>query len=121
MKFLVDMNMSPRWVEVLREAGFDSIHWREIGAPDAPDEVLFRYAAEHGFAVLTHDLDFGTILAVTGAASPSVIQLRDQDVDPETTSSRVLAGVELCRELIERGALVTIDAKRSKARVLPLR
>ncbi len=33
MKLLVDMNLSPAWVDVLRQAGFEAIHWSEIGSP----------------------------------------------------------------------------------------
>jgi predicted nuclease of predicted toxin-antitoxin system len=37
MKILVDMNLSPARVQVLRDAGFDAIHWRKFGQRDAPD------------------------------------------------------------------------------------
>jgi hypothetical protein len=27
MKLLVDMNLSPRWIEYLKQSGFDAVHW----------------------------------------------------------------------------------------------
>jgi len=35
-----------------------------------------------GGRVFTHDLDFGDILAATGAEAPSVIQVRTEDTTP---------------------------------------
>ncbi len=59
MKILVDMNLSPRWKNLLTQAGFEAIHWSEIGPGNAPDRSLFDYAARNNFVILTHDLDFG--------------------------------------------------------------
>ena len=42
MKFLVDMNLSPGWVAFLTEAGFDSVHWSEVGANTASDVELME-------------------------------------------------------------------------------
>ncbi len=36
--------------------------------------------------VLTHDLDFGAMLAATGARGPSVVAVRIQDVRPQSIS-----------------------------------
>ena len=59
MKLLVDMNLAPRWCVALAEHGIEAVHWSEIGAGDATDEVIMRHARDHRYVVLTHDLDFG--------------------------------------------------------------
>ena len=59
MKFLVDMNLSPSWVGFLVQAGFEAIHWSNVGPGDAPDAELMRWAADHGHVVLTSDLGYG--------------------------------------------------------------
>ena len=82
MKILIDMNLSPDWTVSLREAGFESVHWSQVGDPKASDETIMNYALARGHVVFTHDLDFGAILAATHAEAPSVIQVRTQDVDP---------------------------------------
>ena len=69
MKLLVDMNLSPGWVSYLAEAGFEAVHWSEIGSGSAPDTELTHWAAKHGYVVLTADLDFGAILAATQSRS----------------------------------------------------
>lgn len=121
MRFLIDMNLSPLWEEVLRAAGHEAVHWSTVGSPNAPDSEIMAYAYEGKWIVLTHDLDFGTLLAYTGADGPSVVQLREQNVDPAAIGPAVIAGLAQCRGPLEMGALVTIDLRRAKARILPLR
>lgn len=78
------------------------------------------YAATHQCVVLTHDLDFGTILAATGGSKPSVVQLRSDDVRPEAIGAQVVAALrQMSRELGE-GALLTVETNRNRLRVLPL-
>jgi predicted nuclease of predicted toxin-antitoxin system len=64
LRLLVDMNLSPEWLATLREAGHQAFHWSELGDPRAPDSELMAWAIENDCAVLTHDLDFGTVLAL---------------------------------------------------------
>ncbi len=40
MKLLIDMNLSPDWVEFLSNAGFESVHWSTVGAATAPDAEI---------------------------------------------------------------------------------
>jgi predicted nuclease of predicted toxin-antitoxin system len=120
MKILLDMNISPKWIEPLNAAGFDTIHWSLVGPYDAPDSVLLEWAKQHAYVVFTHDLDFGAILAATGADAPSVVQLRDQDLDPRAAETFVKESLARFRKQLEAGALITLDRRRSRARVLPL-
>jgi predicted nuclease of predicted toxin-antitoxin system len=80
-----------------------------------------QWATEHGFVVLTSDLDFGAILAATGDRGPSVLQLRSDILTPSTIGPVVLAAIRQTREELASGALVSIDAVRARLRVLPLR
>jgi len=69
MKLLIDMNLSPRWLKLLHDAAWEAEHWSHIGRPNAPDSEVMGHAA-HGYVVVTHDLDFGAILAITRAEKP---------------------------------------------------
>jgi predicted nuclease of predicted toxin-antitoxin system len=80
-----------------------------------------RYAAAHGFIVLTHDLDFSAILAATHGEKPSVVQVRAEDVRPETIGARVIAGLRQMARELGAGALLTIDPGRARVRLLPLK
>ena len=37
MKILLDVNLSPEWVQALSAAGFETIHWSAVGAITASD------------------------------------------------------------------------------------
>jgi predicted nuclease of predicted toxin-antitoxin system len=121
IKIVVDMNLPPRWVPVLKAEGWDAVHWSSIGSPGAADSEILKHALDGGYAVLTHDLDFGAILAATGGNAPSVIQVRTQDVFPEAIGSLVVAAVKQFKDEIEKGVLISVDENRSRARLLPLR
>jgi predicted nuclease of predicted toxin-antitoxin system len=68
VKLLIDMNLSPLWVDFLTSAGIDTAHWASVGERDALDTEIMAYAAAEDYVVLTHDLDFGAILAATNGA-----------------------------------------------------
>ena len=121
MKFLVDANLSPEWVTYLREFGFEADHWYSLGAQNAPDIEIMAYAAKHGYVVLTRDLDFGTILAELEAVRPSVIQLRANPSEPHYVGPQVVNALKELAEPLRSGALLTVDPKRTRARLLPFR
>lgn len=121
MKILVDMNLSPRWTSLFSEAGIEAVHWSDLGAPNASDHDIMSYAREHNYVVLTHDLDFSAILAATNGEKPSVVQVRTQDVRPAVIGDLVVQALRLMEGELDAGALVTIDPKRLRSRLLPLR
>ena len=121
MKLLVDMNLSPRWISVLADAGIEAAHWSTLGANNAPDSEIMAYANVHDYVVLTHDLDFGAILAATHGEKPSVVQIRAEDVSPDVIGKQVIAALRQMAFELEEGALLTVDPNRTRMRVLPLR
>ena len=120
MRLLVDMNLAPRWVDILAAAGFEAAHWSTVGLHNASDVEIMGYARTHNYVVLTSDLDFGTILAATKGDKPSVVQIRADDVNPEAVGLRVVAAVRQARVDLDSGALLTVDPDRARLRVLPL-
>jgi predicted nuclease of predicted toxin-antitoxin system len=119
IKLLVDMNLSPSWVPLLAGNGWPAVHWSTVGDPRATDRILMEWALANQYVVFTHDLDFGTALALTQAAGPSVLQVRGQDVLPDHLGSLVLAALRQHEASLQAGALVVVDEKRSRVRVLP--
>lgn len=121
MKVLVDMNLSPRWVKLLADADIEAAHWSTVGAVNARDVDIMGFAHAKGYVVLTHDLDFGAILAATHGNKPSVVQIRSEDVSPDTIGKQVVAALRQMAVDLEQGALLTVNPKRIRARILPLR
>lgn len=120
VKLLVDMNLSPRWVGMLSEAGIEAAHWSNLGAHNAPDSEIMAFAAANNYLVLTHDLDFSAILAATQGEKPSVVQIRAEDVSPDVISKQVIVALRQMATELEDGALLTIEPNRTRLRVLPL-
>ena len=121
MKILIDMNLSPEWVAAFKRHKIESIHWSTIGQASAKDSEIMEFARDHGYIVFTHDLDFGTLLALTQATSPSVIQVRSQNILPSSLAETLVRVLRQNETALENGALIVVDQSRERVRVLPLR
>ncbi len=120
MRLVLDMNLSPDLRAQLGAAGHEAVHWSTLGAPTASDESIMIYARDRDLVVVTHDLDFGAILAATHADGPSVIQVRIGDVLSDRFVSLVSTAVTRFESDLLAGALVVVDETRSRVRVLPI-
>ncbi len=120
LRILVDMNLSVEWIPLLEQAGWTAIHWSAVGDPRADDSTIMAWASAQKYAVFTHDLDFGTALALTHAGEPSVIQIRAQRVLPEHIGPVVLASLKQYERELSAGALVVVEPAKSRVRILPL-
>lgn len=114
------MNLSPRWVDYLTHRGWQARHWSAVGEASAEDATIMAVAQTHGEVVVTNELNFGTLLALSGDGGPSVIQLRATILAPEVVGPRVLECLERFGAQIAAGALVVMDDRRGKVRLLPI-
>ena len=119
LKLLLDMNLSPDWIPVLTRHGWSAVHWSSVGDPRAGDRAIMDWAIAHEHVVFTHDLDFGTLLALTHAAAPSVVQVRGQDIMPDHMALAVIAALRQHEADLIAGALVVLDDCKSRVRILP--
>jgi predicted nuclease of predicted toxin-antitoxin system len=90
-----------------------------VGDPRADDATIMCFARSQGRAIFTHDLDFGTALALTHAGGPSVIQVRTANILPEHIGGIVLAALRQFEGELAAGALLVIEPARYRVRVLP--
>lgn len=120
IKILIDMNLPPKWEMLFSNEGWEAVHWSEVGAANAKDQVILKWAKDNGYIVFTHDLDFGTLLAVTSAKGPSVIQVRTQNILPEAVGSLVVNAIRQFKAELDRGALISINPQKARARILPV-
>ncbi len=120
MKILIDMNLSPDWVAAFVAENIKSVHWSRVGDPRAEDTEIMEYARANDYIVFTHDLDFGTILALTQAENPSVVQVRAQNILPSHLANTVVSVLRENEALLKQGALIVVDEGRARVRILPL-
>lgn len=120
LRLVIDVNLSPDWLPVLTEAGFETVHWTQVGDPSATDREIMDWAVENGYVVFSHDLDFSTMLALTHASGPSLVQLRGPKVLPEQIADLLVQSLHRFHVDLEAGALLLIEPGRSRVRILPL-
>ena len=120
LAIVVDMNLSPDWVPFFQLHGYVAVHWSTNGDPKALDPDIMDWARNNNHIILTHDLDFGTILAQTHAIGPSVVLIRGDDTFPTRMGSTVVSALQQCEPELRAGALVVIDVARRRVRILPI-
>jgi predicted nuclease of predicted toxin-antitoxin system len=120
IRVVIDMNLSPAWVQAFVDSGMDAVHWSAVGDPRAPDREILAWANANESVVLTHDLDFTTILALTHAVGPSVVLLRAPAALGKRLEAMTIAAIERHAAALVAGAIVVVEPGRSVVRILPL-
>ncbi|MGC9335054.1 MAG: DUF5615 family PIN-like protein [Anaerolineae bacterium] len=120
MKALLDMPVSPSLVEVLQVHGHEGVHACDRGLDRAPDRELLAVARRENRIIITADLDFPRILALSSAEGPGLILFRGgnySDAEMRDLLERVLAKVP--PEVLEVSVCV-VDKQRIRFTRLPL-
>ncbi|MBI3933031.1 MAG: DUF5615 family PIN-like protein [Acidobacteria bacterium] len=120
MRFLADMGVSMAVVDWLRSQGHDALHLREQGLQRAADVDIFAKAIAEQRAVLTFDLDFGEIAALSQGRKASVVLFRLQNTRTAHVIERLSALLADCLSALERGAVVIVEESRHRVRPLPI-
>jgi predicted nuclease of predicted toxin-antitoxin system len=120
MKFLADMGISLRTVMWLRSCGYDVVHLRDEGLQRLPDNEILIKARAEGRILLTVDLDFAQILAVSGENLPSVILFRLGNENYNAINERLTQILCESQEDIELGAIISVSNETFRVRRLPI-
>ena len=120
MKILLDMNIPLKYADLLENRGIESIRWSTIGSPSAADSEIIAFARDQGYVVLTFDLDFSTILALTHASKPSIAQIRASILQAEQAVDLIVSALHQNEDALERGAILSIDLQSARLRLLPI-
>jgi predicted nuclease of predicted toxin-antitoxin system len=120
MKFLADMGISLRTVALLRDLGHDAVHLYEQGLGRLSDPDILRKARDGGRVLLTHDLDFGELMAASGANLPSVVVFRLRDMRPDGVNAHLREVVTEYHEMLEKGVIVSVGERQIRLRSLPI-
>ncbi len=121
MRFLADMGVSPRVVEWLRRQGHETSHLREEGLQRLPDDEIFDKAISELRIVLTFDLDFAEITALSGLREVGVVIFRLANTRTGNVIQRLAVVLAGSSEALQKGAIVTVEDSRYRIRELPIR
>lgn len=85
------------------------------------DDDIIEKARAEGRVILTHDLDFGRIIAVSRVSVPSVITFRLNDMRPIQVNRYLAEVLAHFAERLEAGALVSVNERGIRVRSLPIK
>jgi predicted nuclease of predicted toxin-antitoxin system len=120
MQFLADMGISLRTVDWLRDRGHDVVHLRDEGLQRLPDDEILEKARLENRILLTVDLDFAQLLAIAQSSLPSVILFRLGNENYDQIDGCLEIILETCAEDLQSGAMISVNTKGFRIRVLPI-
>lgn len=120
MKFLLNMNVPRTLGKRLKGEGHEYRHVGDIGMAQAEDSTILEEARASGEIILTHDLEYGRLLAFSSKPSPSVIIFRLRNTHPDNLFVQFInAWSEIEKGLIG-GAIVALEDAAIRIRKLPI-
>lgn len=120
LRFLADIGISPASVAYLRTLGFDAVHLVEQGLQRMSDAEIIDKALKEDRVILTHDLDFGTLMAASSKALPSVVIFRLANMTPTNVNIYLQLLIRDHSEKLRSGAIISISETAIRTRLLPI-
>lgn len=120
MKFLLNMNVPRRLAVSLMARGHSCRHVGDIGMSRASDEAILREARVHQEVIITHDLDYGHLLALSGESAPSVMIFRLRNTHPDNLFAQMMRVWAEIEGPLQRGAIVVLEDAALRVRPLPI-
>ena len=120
MRLLADLNVAPRTVEFLRSLGHDVVRSDALLLGTASDAEIVEIELREARTILTHDLDFSALVALSGRSRPSVISMRLSSSRIECVNQRLQAVLVAIATELESGAIVSVEDGGVRARSLPI-
>lgn len=119
VRLLLDQGLPRDAASELRRVGFDCTHVGELGLSKATDPEILTLSRDMGSVVVTLDADFHTILAVSGAANPSVIRIRLEGLGGIEVATVIRKVVNKYAVDLRRGCMITVKQHKTTCRLLP--
>jgi predicted nuclease of predicted toxin-antitoxin system len=120
MQLLLDQGVPRDAAALLRELGLACTHVSEIGMSRTADSEILALALREKSTVVTLDADFHAILAVSGAAAPSVVRLRVQGLGARALVKTIQEVLAAFGDELSKGALVTVKEHKTTCCRLPV-
>jgi predicted nuclease of predicted toxin-antitoxin system len=114
------MNISPQTVSDLCRLGWDTVRVNQVLPATATDDTILEHARAQNRVVLTQDLDFSALLALSGQDRPSLVTIRTSSADPAFVISRLENTLPAVETQLSAGSIVTIEDTSYRVRSLPI-
>ena len=99
MKLLLDQNLSRRLLRDIDAAFPGSQHVADFNLTAEDDEIVWKFAADHGFVIISKDSDFFHRALLRGHP-PKVIHLRVGNCSTQHIENLLISNAPLINEFI---------------------
>ena len=121
IRLLADVHISPKTVGDLQKQGYEIMRSSEVLPANAPDINILEFARTENWVVLTQDLDFSMLVALSRYSQPSLITLRLSSAKPDIVTQKLLDVLPQIEEALQEGSAITIQDESIRIRKLPVR
>lgn len=121
IRLLADVHISPKTVADLQKQGYEIMRSSEFLPTNAPDINILEFARTENWVVLTQDLDFSMLVALSRYSQPSLITLRLSSAKPDIVTQKLLEVLPQIEEALQEGSAITIQDESIRIRKLPVR
>ena len=109
IRLLADVHISPKTVGDLQKQGYKIMRSSEFLPANAPDINILEFARTENWVVLTQDLDFSMLVALSRYSQPSLITLRLSSAKPDIVTQKLLDVLPQIEEALQEGSAITIQ------------
>jgi predicted nuclease of predicted toxin-antitoxin system len=120
VKFLIDMPLSPLLAAWLTAKGHDAVHAAHLPMDRAYDSEILERARIDQRVVITADLDYPRLLAITRAEGLGLILFRGGNYSDQETFERMERALETNTPENLATSIVVIEKQKIRRRTLPL-
>lgn len=85
-----------------------------------PNGLIFEKAHAENRIVLTFDLDFGEIVALSGGLQVSIVLFRLRNTRTPHVMERLRRVLDESGDALQQGAIIVVEETRHRVRYLPL-
>jgi predicted nuclease of predicted toxin-antitoxin system len=121
IRLLADVHISPKTVGDLQKQGYEIMRSSEVLPANAPDINILEFARIENWVVLTQDLDFSMLVALSKYSQPSLITLRLSSAKPDIVTKRLLDVLSQIEKALQEGSAITVQDESIRIRKLPVR
>lgn len=121
IRLLADVHISPKTVADLQKQGYEIMRSSEVLPANAPDINILEFARIENWVVLTQDLDFSMLVALSKYSQPSLITLRLSSAKPDIVTKRLLDVLSQIEKALQEGSAITVQDESIRIRKLPVR
>lgn len=120
LKFFADECISPSTVTFLIKLGYKAVHAEDVKMSTAKDTEILNYTAQKDMILITQDLDFSALLALSGSSHPGVITLRLKFPSPENVNNSLKRLIDSQKENQIKGSMIILEETKIRFRSIPI-